>query len=319
MTMIVGETNTDGSGSAANLTEDNGTVLDLTYFYSGSESDTDTLVSDDITISETNYHYGRISVSVTNTAEWNAQGLKEFYIDSYDNWPFDNYYPRLFISNFVDVHIDIASIGYNYAEAYTITFAIYDAKRGDIDLSALNTDISTYITIVPYSNGASWSNLFTITTGDSVDSVTFTTEGSAYEAGTTKYTEFDVDLGAGDDTFTFDLDAAASTSQTRYVDGGEGDDTLVLDSDSNILDFANFEYIENGSDDAEITLTLSQALLENNSALTITDLDIEFADDYSSITVTETDDDYYNVTVVYDDESYSFTTNEIDSDWILAS
>lgn len=325
MTLIVGTTNLDGTGSASNLTADNGTVIDIGDSNSfqnvlneewGSE-----LILDNIEIDKGGDHYGSLSVLIYNTAEWNAEGMKEIYLDS--NFTemamatLDCYQGGISIYNFVDVYINFSDPDTFGDYSWNIGVNIYGAKRGDIDLSSLDISL-TWLNIVPYSNGDSWSNMFTVTMGDSDDYVTFTSSNYAYTSDATQWTEFDVSLNGGDDTFTYALDAAASSDQTRYVDGGDGDDTLELETDSGILDFANFESIENGSDD-DLTVTLSEDLLEANSELTITDLDIEFSDDYDSITVEETDSDYYTVTVVYDDESFTLSTNVINDDWLLAS
>ncbi len=157
--------------------------------------------------------------------------------------------------------------------------------------------------------------------GDGVDDGYFITRyGEEVELDdSSKWTEFTVDLGMGDDLFQYSLAEAASSSQVRYVDGGEGLDTINLYRDTADLDFSNIEYITNMSDEDVITLTISEEQLAENESLRVHDILLEFSDDYDSITATEAYNDYYTVTVTYDDASYTITTNVLDSDWLLVA
>lgn len=318
MTRIVGTTNTDGTGSAANLNVNNGQEI--------SSSNSAPYVS----YEEDNYFYS--SLSIENTTEWNADGLKEISITDL------NGVEETTINNFVDVyitaHTDLTSSDDGEWSSLFSDISIYNAKRGYIDTTSADdsTSYDDYITISPISNGSSWSNLFEIQTGSGQDQVQFeSTDGS------TQYTEFDVDLGDDSDLFDYGLEAAASQSQTRHVDGGNGDDFLYLSSDAVDLDFENFEVVF-GQDDR--SLTLDQDILAKNDGLLIDKVAIDIADDYDTVSVTALSDDqisyidqlsdsnpwtylssdeYYAVTVTYDAEEYTILTNDIDSDWLVSA
>ncbi len=327
MSVIVGATNTDGTGSAANLTKDNGEWIDLnqtpTYQNNQGMGGNWRIEQGNVTVSSSWDHYGQTNTSFTNTGVWNEAGLKEIYIDSDDMEKVDGNYLFFTIKNFVDVYL-------NFSEDLSISnfsmIDIIDAKRGDIDTTALNDQ--TTLNITPYSNGASWSNLFNVTTGDYADRVTFYTQRSDYEGNTSQWTEFDVSLGGGNDTFIYSLSAAASDEQTRYVDGGEGVDTLYWYTNSDDLTFVNFEYVYTYAGQSR-SLSLNQTILDNNNAdeagLTVVNFDLEFSDEYDSIAATAELDDsgnetgYYSVVVTYDDDTYTVISNHIDDDWLLAS
>lgn len=328
MSVIFGTTNTDGTGTSANLTTDNGTELAVSgreyYYDDGYHGSSWYVASGDVEMTYDVNHSGSVTLKIENEGEWNSSEAKELYIDSVSmSHAFNGQHMQMTIDNFVDVTIILDDVLVGDNESYSRNVInINDAKRGYIDTSDVYFEGGLTLEISPSSNGSSWSNLFEITTGDSSEDVTFNNDSGTG----TQWTEFKVDLGGGSDSFTYQLESAASTSQTRYVDGGEGDDTLVLLTDSEDLDFVNFEYIENGSNTQDYTLTLSEEILANNSSgLTITDLNIEFSDDYESIEVeSELDESgeetgYYDVTVIYDDATYSIVTNEIDDTWLLAS
>ncbi len=371
MEVIVGTTNTDGSGSAANLTADNGTEItsdmltekrtesheEGSYYFTYSEGYyTDDFYVQQVTGSN-RFSSGEFNpLTIVNTAEWNADGLKEVLVSG-SGATLD-----VRVENFVDVAIylhtdeegdsdyrqvyedeDGEDIDYPGVDDY---ITVLYAKRGVIDTTTLGdedgegTEYIDNIMIYPKSNGSSWSNLFEVTTGNGDDEVCFigiyddtdydgdgvddgyfmTRSGDEVELDdSSKWTEFTVDLGMGDDLFQYSLAEAASSSQVRYVDGGEGLDTINLYRDTADLDFSNIEYITNTSDEDVITLTISEEQLAENENLGVHDILLEFSDDYDSITATETSNNHYTVTVTYDDASYTISTNVLDSDWLLVA
>ncbi|SDG76823.1 hypothetical protein SAMN04488136_10455 [Vibrio xiamenensis] len=230
--ILVGATNTSGKGSAADLTVDNGTqiILDQDSYY------------------QAGYLAAYLDdgdLDIENLAGWGAADLKEISITDGD-------YSQLTITDFVDIAItdgDYESI------------IINQAKRATIDLSDSDQGVSVYLT--PYSNNDHWSNLYQVTMGSGDDYVSFSMTAST-NPNSTKWTEFDVDLGDGDDTFDYALKEAASDTQQRSVDGGDGFDSLLLSGDNSDIEFVNFEYVE--LEDGE-TLTLTEQDLINNSAL----------------------------------------------------
>ncbi len=330
MSIIYGTTNTKGTGGASNLTTENGTEIDLSAIDVSSVGSGEWTIDSGLVTVDSYNDGSRVHTQYTtiaNTGEWNDDGVKELYIDSDNIDAIDTDYHNITIENFVDVSIHLdTEVQDEFIDGGPTSnnITVVDAKRGDIDLG----DHATYndLTIISHSNGDSWSNLFTVNGSDSIsDKVTFTTEGSAYEDTGSEYTEFVVDLNGGNDIFTYAIDAAVSDDMTRSVDGGDGTDTLVLDADSSDLNFSNFEVITSDSDD-EFTVTLSEDILVSNSSsddpLTITNLNIDFADDYQSISATQNVDDdsseLYTVTVEYDDGSYTFITDNIEQDWITS-
>ncbi len=364
MTIIVGTTNTDGSGSAANLTAENGLEITEDMFNENpnavswedsdgyySYEDTQGYYSNDFYFQITS-NRNSVSYTIENTSEWNADDLKEIYIT--------NVYTStgtLTIENFVDVYLAPYQ---NQSGSYDVTededfnyvggniYWILYAKRGVIDTTSEGDEINYFdrVLIVPKSNGDSWSNLFDITTGSGNDTVAMIGSYCSdydYDIDTSStYTEFTIDLGADNDEFRYSLEVANSNDQLRYVDGGTGTDLIALYRDTSDLDFDNFEIITNYSD-SDVTLTITEEQLADNASsdegLIIDAVDIEFAEDYDAIVVSEltdaqveyieqqydeiwesTDtDDYYAVTVTYGDNTYTLLTNDVDSDWLTAA
>ncbi len=58
-----------------------------------------------------------------------------------------------------------------------------------------------------------------------------------------KYTEFDIDAGEGNDTVDIAELEVAAGGQERHVDGGEGLDVLVTNGDA-AVEFEGFEVVE---------------------------------------------------------------------------
>ncbi len=323
MTVIVGSSNTDGSGSASNLTPDNGLELNMEYTsYDGSwdGSGGGTYYNeryDDIYISQSWDHYGYESIEFRNTAEWNHQGLKEISINDDGIALVCGQYGNLYVGNFVDVSLTLTR---DLSDETGSLVVVDGAKRGEIDVSEMNDGVDMYI--IPQSNSASWSNLFTVNTTDSSDYLDFISENQG-----SHWTEFDVSLNGGDDYFSYRLDASSSSQQMRYVDGGDGIDTLNVYQNPDDLSFSNFEVIEGQGD---YTLTLDEQLLSGNNAdtapLTVNDLSIEFAEGYDYLYATydqvyddpyEGDEIEYTVVVSYDDTAYYVLTDSLNEGWDL--
>ncbi|MFD2016973.1 hypothetical protein ACFSJQ_18275 [Vibrio olivae] len=121
MTVILGETNTDGSGSSVNLTGENGELVLGTYV----DGDAGVLALDGDT------RLGEVFDTATVYSDnWDQDGYKEAKIDgSYD---------RITVSNIVDVDIT------NDAGAGVSHIEVLYAKRGQIDTSASDTADSIY-------------------------------------------------------------------------------------------------------------------------------------------------------------------------------
>ncbi len=339
MTVIVGSSNKDGSGSASNLTPENGLELNMEYaiyengwgggvYYQHQY--------DNIHVSQEWDDWGYYSrAQFINTGEWNADGLKEIYIHD-DGQSLmledENEEGDIYIGNFADVSLTLTE---DFVYYWSSNIYVSGAKRGHIDVSELDYGVNLYIE--PQSNGPSWSNLFTVTTSDDDDQVSFT---STDDHQGTNWTEFNVSLNDGDDTFIYRLEEASSQYQTRYVDGGEGFDQLVIYEDAENLEFANFESISGSryyydeyeyDYESNVTLTLNEEILIANNAdtslLEIQDLAVEFADDYDSIYTTERrgyeyeyeyyETEYY-VIITYDDQTYGLVTNTLEG-WELAA
>ncbi len=316
MSIITGATNTDGSGSAANLTAENGHEIDLTYYTDHEHNDGGSwwnYVDGDTTVYLAVSHYAYQTGIITNTAEWNAEGQKEISVDLADLEWGGGAGNIITISNFVDVNLHAVDLHNGGILVYTIE----GAKRGTLDFSESGGLLD--LTIEAKSNGASWSNLFEVTGSTHNDDVTITGDSDS------QYTEFSIDLGTGDDEFASTLADAIYASQTRFVDGGEGTDTIrVYNNESTDtiadVDFINFEVLKNYNEDP---ITLTEYVLANNGSEDeplIVDIEgeLDFAGDVDSITASESDYDegFYEVTVDYGDTSYTIITNSIDEAWL---
>ncbi len=325
MTVIVGSSNTDGRGSASSLTPENGLELNMEYTrYEGSWDGNGGGIHyndryDDIFISKSWDHYGYERIEFTNIAEWNHQGLKEISINDDGLALVSGQYGDMYVGNFVDVSLTLTR---DLSEETGSSVVISGAKRGEIDVSELNDGVDMFI--LPQSNGPSWSNLFTVSTSNSSDSLDFYSD--SLDQGS-HWTEFDVSLNGGNDYFSHRLDASSSSQQMRYVDGGDGIDTLNVYKNPDDLSFSNFEIIEGQGD---YTLTLDEQLLSGNNAdtapLTVNDLSIEFAEGYDYLYATydqvhddpyEGDEIEYTVVVSYDDTAYYVLTDSLNEGWDL--
>ncbi len=299
MTIILGETNTDGSGSSSNLTGDNGDIVLGTY-----------IDEDGILALDGDTRLGEVFDTATiYSDEWDLDGYKEASIDgSYD---------RITVTNVTDVNIT------NSADSGVSHIEVLYAKRGQIDTSDSDSADSIFIAVT--SNSASWSNMFEITTGAGNDFVEF------YNVANSNLTGFDVDLGTGNDTLDIsELLVATSNADDRYATGGSGLDVLITNGDE-AVDFADFEVITGSSD---VTVTLDADLIESNASselgLVVADVELEISDDVSA-TVTESlsgdqedyltelgydASDFVAVDVITDEGAYAILTN--DDSWAVA-
>ncbi len=346
--IIYGSSNTNGSGSAANLTPENGTEVVWEYDYENSDYDHDNwkYVNGEVHGHLSDY-YEDLALNFDNFGEWNDEGVKEIYIDSDLPEPNIRY---MYTSNFVDVDIDIGTMAatpyeldpdsyhlFDSSLDIDVQFRIdvWDAKRGHIDASQSNQDVG--IGIAPKSNGDSWSNLFEVETGSGNDAVrfdSFTESDSQHFRPSAEWTEFNVSMAEGDDTFIYSLHQANNDAMTRFVDGGEGFDTLALHRDSDDIEFSGFELIIVDGDGEElVTLAMDQELLEDNSSseqgLILDSVEVELTDDYTSVEVSELNStqrkylsehdldssEFAAVTVTYGDDSYTLLTNEVSDAW----
>ncbi len=347
--VIYGETNTDGTGSAANLTSENGTEVVWSWVADGVYApiyEYDYMDINKVAGHIDVFQEEKMTFGFTNYGTWNAKGLKEVYIDASD-LPNASKLAYMYVRNFVDVDIDLGTLAtsslasdisfYSTANLYVqFRINIYDAKRGYIDASESTEDVG--VMIQPYSNGSSWSNLFEVETGSGDDVVWFESyiyDGDDFHISpSSKWTEFDVSLGDGNDTFIYSIHEAYSDDMTRFVDAGDGFDSLLLHRDSDDIEFSDFELITVDGDGEEIvTLAMDQELLEDNSSseqgLILDSVEVELTDDYTSIEVadlSQAQSDYLSehdldssefasVIVTYGDDSYTLLTNEVSDAW----
>ncbi len=348
--IIYGSSNTNGSGSAADLTPENGVELIWEEGTAEGTVDDEEWTYD---FHENIYSVGSEifirtgdaeTMGITNYGTWNDDGVKEVYIDS--DQPDASDIDFIYIRDFVDVELDLGDwAASDYATSYdhlvyfdNVQFevAIFDAKRGHVDASESTEDIG--LLIQPYSNGGSWSNMFEVEMGSGNDFVQFESyahiSDDQHISPSSEWTEFNVSMAEGDDTFIYSIHQANNDAMTRFVDGGEGFDSLLLHRDSDDIEFSDFELITVDGDGEEVvTLTMDQELLEDNSSseqgLILDSVEVELTDDYTSIEVadlSQAQSDYLSehdldssefaaVTVTYGDESYTLLTNEVSDAW----
>ncbi|SDH23455.1 hypothetical protein SAMN04488136_11184 [Vibrio xiamenensis] len=296
MSVIIGTSNLDSTGSSAGLTEENGTLVSDYYDENG------VLV----------YTFDSSSSVAFNSVQiqsdtWDNENYKETKVDGN--------YEVITVDNFVDVDITNASdLGYSHID-------VLNAKRGTIDTSGADSDDSIYIAVS--SNSYTWSNLFTITTGEGDDDVTLANVTGS------QYTSFDISLGDGNDVLDIsDLLDAKYDKIERTVDGGDGFDVLITNGDDNV-EFSGFEVVEGtgfddtleldsetlaANDDGELGLVIANISISYSDDLTYTtsDLDQEQtdyldnlgydADSFEVVTVTSSDGEY---TLLVESDSYA--------------
>ena len=322
--VIFGSTNTDGTGSAANLSQFNGQMIDWQfdsiayYMHENFKFETEHVSAFIQNISD----MGAFGVDVTNHGPWNGEGVKELFIRDTGLYNISET-TEMNVGGFVDVNIALSNVDAWWG---TFTLNINGAKRGDVDLSSFEQNI--HLNIDAYSNSGSWGNLYTIATGNGDDTVTFS---ASSEQSNTHWTEFSVDLGAGDDRFVLALHSADSADMTRFIDGGDGFDEIALFADSIALDFANVEWINAKDSTVELRLTEQQLATNGDDTfgLIVSNAQIEFTDSIIDIDVTALSDaqyayldgldsdlsaeDYFAVTAYGSDASYQLLMNNVDN------
>jgi Ca2+-binding RTX toxin-like protein len=189
----VGSTNTNGTGSAANLggnqivLEDVNTsvgIIDGMYAEHSTEE-----LNDQITVS---------------ADYWNARGQKELRVDTVDT--------DVSAKDFVDIDINLA----NSTAGVSVT--VENAKRGEINTGS-GDDI---VNLSVQTNGAGWSNFFDIDTGAGSDEINITNSLNS------QYTKFNIDAGTGDDTVDASLLSANNhAANARTINAGAGDDEIT--------------------------------------------------------------------------------------------
>lgn len=258
MSVIFGTSNTDGTGSAADLNEENGILVQDDYQQDGVNIN----VTDE---DELGFSFSEIEA---DTSVWNAP--KEVKVEGSSD-------EVIQINNFVDVYIDNQSdLGHSQLD-------VLNVKRAFINTAGVDSDDSIMIGVK--SNNDHWSNLFEVNTGDGTDAV------SMMNIENSKFTEFDVNLGNGNDKFDFSsLELSDKEGQLRHVDGGEGLDVLYTNGDAN-LTFEGFEVVQGKGQGIDSVLEIDAAMLANNdsseSGLIIADLDVEMGEGVDSYTVSE--------------------------------
>lgn len=341
MTVYVGTTNTDGTGSARDLSSANSFLIPFDSI-SGPDDDELALegvwvngyIDENLSITETIEKFGvanfEYSFAASNLSNWNSANLKEIALYNLD----DSY---IEINNFVDVTFisDYYGIWGTGHDGYQ-KLVINDAKRGYIDTRnsegnprVFSEDSPDYgytfdgynemdtttcwsnITIRPHSNGASWSNLFEIYTGYAEDTVYFTSQQDGETDTSTKWTEFKVDLGEDNDIFIYELTHSVNDDQQRFVDGGDGNDALFLRVDTDDLEFVNFELISSNNN----SIYLDQSLLTNNQTelgLIINNTSVKFSQDITSLEIYELSEEqleYLDSTTDWQQYSYNGGSN----------
>jgi hypothetical protein len=297
----VGTTNTDGTGSATNLSA---AVATATLSGSGVYQNGVDMI---------NAGFGSMTYAYVDV--WNKLGYKEVQINNDSDF--------VLVKNFVDV--DITNTNDDGA-----VINVLDAKRGHITTA----DGDDTISITTFSNSASWSNTFNINSGDGDDSITLTASTkvpTGYTSANSQYTSFHIEAGAGDDSVNVSgLKAPVSSAVSRVVDGGEGLDTLTLSGDDSVS-FSNFEVVIGTEKNFGTSITVDSDLLVANASefgLVFSNVDVSFdsgtelvvssmlsdaqtdyldslgldASDYASLTTYVNDHAY---TVFTDDHSYT--------------
>ncbi|CCN69092.1 hypothetical protein [Vibrio nigripulchritudo] len=212
MTLLVGTTNTDGTGSAENLTIDNATqVIEGTGGSHGVWGvDLESLIGTPYSPDE--------KLIDASLVSWNKHGYKEVKVEGNVD--------SIYLSNFVDVHVAVNN------DSGTSMF-IENAKRGHIETGSGDDLIGLFV----QSNNNIWSNHFTIDTGAGNDEIyLWDTEGS-------HRTNLNINAGNGDDLVDITGLQNADQGVTRVIDGGEGLDVFVHGGDASV-DFKNFEVIQ---------------------------------------------------------------------------
>ncbi len=288
--VLLGTTNTDGSGSSVNLTVENAS---LSLLGDGS------VTQDGASMTHTtNDDYSETYVAVSS---WNQDGYKEVKISNADD--------ALTINGVVDVDI-------NNTSSSGVDIEISSAKRGQIDTACGDDNID----ITVFSNNDHWVNDFVIDTGAGNDSLVMT------DSQNSSFTSLEIDMGRGNDSVDVaGLSLPSSSSVTREIDGGDGFDILALSADSKV-DFANFESIQGVG---EVELSLSGELLAANDGvrgLVFSDVDLTFTEDVCSISIDSLSwcensyldslglgaDDYIAVQVTSTNGYYELYTNDTD-------
>jgi hypothetical protein len=287
----VGTTNTDGTGSATNLSVSAATASLIDF---GSTSvDGSQLYNIDIPHGQT--------VTILSVDTWNKAGFKEAQIHNDSD--------IVIVDNFVDVDIDNTNT--SGSEIY-----LYNSKRGNITTS----DGDDTIEIGVYTNNSGWVNKFTIDSGAGNDSILMTNVQNS------KYTSFDIDVGSGNDKVDVSgLSSPYASSVSRLVDGGEGIDTLVI-SDSSVS-FSNFEVVVGSKSDFGTSIAITSDLLASNASdfgLVFSNIDVSFASgfEFDAPSMLSADQahyldslgldtaDYVSLTTHVDDVSYTVLTDD---------
>ncbi|MDC0612605.1 hypothetical protein OAP63_17880 [Vibrio sp.] len=285
-----GTSNTDGSGSSANLDDSNATlsVTDEGYAY-----DDGTYIND----SSSTYVY---------VDEWNKEGYKEVSIDTSDS--------LVTVTNFVDINIENSAIDAD--------INVYDAKRGIINTS----DGDDTIDVAVKSNSDTWSNQFYVNSGDGDDVITFTnSEGSGYtslsiDAGTgddvvdisglnaaiSSSVSRDIDGGDGLDTLVLSSQTGVTFENFEVITAANSDSTVELTLDSDLL-------ATNGSEDG-LVLTGFDVDASDFDSASVSDLSADDASYLSSLGLDASD--YTALTVDYGDTSYHVLTDDSDLSFV---
>lgn len=296
MSIIIGTTNTDGTGSSVDLDENNGTYIN--------DDSSLTWNEDGVTVESDNEDHSKIDSITISSDEWNKEGYKEANLNSEATY--------IDINNVVDVNI------VNNTASHFSEINVMNAKRGQIDTSnGVSNDV---INVGIKSNSDSWSNHFDINSGHGNDEITMTgIEGS-------QYTSFSIDAGKGNDTVDVSgMAYASSADKERHIEGGKGFDTLITNGDDTIT-FEGFEVVQGTGFDQTLTLD-SDALAANYKpgfGLVVSDIDVEFSDDVTMVESHDLgmkqvnylermgldSDDYHQVNVVSDGVEYTILTND---------
>ncbi|WP_367990189.1 hypothetical protein AB2S62_16450 [Vibrio sp. NTOU-M3] len=296
MSIIIGTTNTDGTGSSVDLDENNGTYIN--------DDSSLTWNEDGVTVESDNEDHSKIDSITINSDEWNKEGYKEANLNSEATY--------IDINNVVDVNI------VNNTASHFSEINVMNVKRGQVDTSnGVSNDV---INVGVKSNSDSWSNHFDINSGHGNDEITMTgIEGS-------QYTSFSIDAGKGNDTVDVSgMAYASSADKERHIEGGKGFDTLITNGDDTIT-FEGFEVVQGTGFDQTLTLD-SDALAANYKpgfGLVVSDIDVEFSDDVTMVESHDLgmkqvnylermgldSDDYHQVNVVSDGVEYTILTND---------
>lgn len=226
--ILAGATNTNGKGSAKDLTTDNA----LAQLVGFGEIDDEQLA-----LNRSDTDQGLSNAEVIST-DGKAK-YKEVKVTNSDS--------KVYIKDAVDFYI-------NNNNPCGTAVEVVNAKRGVVNTH----DGDDSINIVINSNSPDWSNLFSINSQSGDDYISLT------ETNNSQYSSFYIDAGVGNDLINLSEIAAPyhPDEVTRTIKGGDGQDILVLNNTQSVA-ISGFEVLYSPLGGS---LLLTEKLLADNTS-----------------------------------------------------